>query len=211
MERLKKFGSHAIAYAVSGLTAVAGLDPSTVPAEWLPYIGLAGMAATGGHNVFAVIKPKFNPAIKSVFILAVSVLVAASMAGCAFLKPENAALHQIAVQYATGKYIEAANDGEETARACKVIAVSETVATLTSNEAITLDELEAHALAAVVNTNMSPADRILANTLVAAVVAELRARVDTGVLSEQDRYRVGLVLGWVKQAAEMYVPVQANT
>jgi hypothetical protein len=211
VEKVKKFGAHVVSYLTNGAMLLAGLDPATLPPSWLPYIAAAGLLVTGAHNVQAAGK-KFDPAIKSLVGFGVgAVLLAYMVSGCSFLKPENAVLHQVAVQYATGKYIEGADEGKEIDRACKIIAVSETVAALATSDTVTLDGLEAHALSVVANASMSPADRILANTLVAAVVAELRARVDTGVLSDQDRYRVGLVLGWVKQAAGAYVPVKTGT
>lgn len=212
MEKVKKFGAHVISYLTNAAVLAAGVSPAVVPAEWLPYIGAIGLLATGAHNVQVAAKPGFDGRVGAVaFIAASTIILSGVLGGCSFLKPENAALHQVAVQYATGKYIEAAGPDAMEARACKVLSVSDAIAALATDDTVTLDSLESHALQAVAKAEMTPADRILANTLVAAVVAELRARVDTGVLSDQDRYRVGLVLGWVKQAAGLYVPVETGS
>lgn len=136
------------------------------------------------------------------FVLA-SILSVAALCGCAST-PQNAVLQQVAVQYATGKFIEAKPAAERAARAADVIAVAGVVKTLASGDTSTVDELANHVQGILAGANLSPSDRLLANTLVAAVVAELQARVSNGVLSANDRLAVSKVLDWVVQAAQGY-------
>jgi hypothetical protein len=210
VEKVKKFGSVALAYIMSGLTTVAGVDPTTLPPKYAAWVGGAGLLLTALHNAQLVKCKTAATAVKAVALFGCTVLMASVLLGCR-TTPENAVLHQVAVQYATGKYIESAPEADYADRAQKVIAVAELAQALAADEAVTLDTLEIQVFRVVQNAPLSMADRVLANTLVAAVVAELRARVNAGVLSDQDRYRVGMVLGWVKQAAKIYVPVPTGT
>lgn len=135
-------------------------------------------------------------------ILVVTVF-ALLMPACA-TTPQSALVEQVAVQYATGKFIEAKPDAQRAGRAADVIKVAGVIKTLASGDTATVDELSVYVETVLADAGLSPSDRLLANTLVAAVVAELQARVQNGILSPDDRLKVATALDWVIQAAQGY-------
>lgn len=151
----------------------------------------------------------FRARIGLVEILCVAcVCVLLSCIGCATLKdlasPNNSAVQQIAVQYATGKFIEAKPAAERAARAKEVKAVALAVRQVASSDSSTVVALQALASAKVAASGLQGADRLLADALVAAVVQELSSRVSTGVLTPENQVIVAKVLDWVVAAADAY-------
>lgn len=135
---------------------------------------------------------------------AVAMVVGLLLSAACATTPQGALVEQVAVQYATGKLIEAKPVNERAARAAEVLRIASTIQTLASGDTATVDELEAHVDAILANVAMSPSDRLLASTVVSAVVAALKDRVSDGVLSPDDRLVVTKVLGWAIQAAQGY-------
>ncbi len=140
-----------------------------------------------------------------------SVILCASIAlgalsGCSTLMdPGNRAGQQIAVQYATGKYIESpATPEARQARARQVKAVAENLKTVAKSDSATIAQLHELAMAKVAKANLSPSDRLLATTLVGVAVQELSQRVSIGVLDPDTRVAVSRLLDWVIAAASAY-------
>lgn len=137
-------------------------------------------------------------------VLALSAVTA--LPACKTLtNPDNRIAQQIAVQYATGKFIE----GEKTvdsrlARARSVAKVAENLKAVTGGGAATIAQLHELAVEKVAKANLTPADRILASTLLDVAVQELSARVTTGVLDPDAVVAVNRLLDWVIAAASAY-------
>jgi predicted component of type VI protein secretion system len=150
---------------------------------------------------------RFGPLVP-MFALLVLALVAGALTGCATLSaPQNQAVEQITVQYATGKFIEAKPTGpERAARAAQVKAVALSVKSVAASDSATIASLSELALSKVATANLQPSDRLLAQSLVTAVVNELSARVAGGVLTPENRVVVTQMLDWVIAAADAYAP-----
>ncbi len=132
--------------------------------------------------------------------------VAVIVPGCATLtNPDNRVAQQIAVQYATGKFIEAPATAEgRQARARQVKAVAENLKTVAASDSANIAQLRSLAMAKVDKANLTASDRLLAATLVDIAVQELSARVASGVLSPDAVVAVSRLLDWVIAAAAAY-------
>lgn len=118
--------------------------------------------------------------------------------------PQVELASQVAIQLATGKFIESSSN--PAARAERVAQIATQVKALAAGDTSTVDALNEYvenALASA-NVHLEPSDRILINTLVAAVVDELHRRVSNGVLSDKDKLIVSHVLDWIIEASEVY-------
>lgn len=124
------------------------------------------------------------PAIVAVLVL---------LAGCTSNpSAREEAIINLSVSYATAKYIEQRPDSRENivqvATAAKAVIGGEFATLLTLKEFVgqELDKL-----------SLSPADRVLADGLVALVAAELDAKIGEGVLSPDQHVRVDAILDLV--------------
>lgn len=139
-------------------------------------------------------------------LLAATAALCALVSGCATLT-SNETSAKLVVSYATLKVIEAGKTPEAQAeRAAKIRQIAEESKTFLDTESVTLTFLESAVRSRLAGANLSPADRMLADALVVVVMDELKAKVSSGVLPEDERYRVSTVLGWVISATT-YVPV----
>lgn len=132
-----------------------------------------------------------------------------SLVGCQspLFNPDNRLAQQITVQYATGKFIEAAGTaGARASRAADVKSVAESVRKVAASDSASIGALSQLAMAKVAAAKLTPADRLLAQALVAAVTDELSKRVAGGVLDADARVAVGRLLDWVSAAADAYAP-----
>ncbi len=139
--------------------------------------------------------------------LAAALLVSlfATLPGCAtFGTGQNAVFQQVAVQYAVGKFIEAKPEAQRVERAVQVKSIAKAVSDVAGNPDATADTLYALALEKINGASLSPADYLLATTVLAAVSEELKTRVNHGILSPESRVAVDRVLGWVIGAATAY-------
>ncbi len=140
--------------------------------------------------------------LKNIFLNWVVACVFASViVGCQSINA-NVDQSKLLVQVATMKAIEA---GEDTnARAERVKAIAAEGQSFLDGENVSVSLLESAVANRLAALDLTPSDRVLANALVGAVVAELNARVGEGLLSTEQKYTVSQVLGWVEQAASFY-------
>lgn len=132
-------------------------------------------------------------------------MCAFALPGCQTLtNPDNRLAQQIAVQYAAGKFIEAAPTAERVQRAQDVAKVASGVKAMVSDGSASISQLQAYAMAKVNSANLSPSDKLLATALVDVAVQELSLRVSTGVLDPEARVTVHRLLDWVTAAATAY-------
>lgn len=138
--------------------------------------------------------------------LALAILLSVGLVGCATMSaPQNQMVEQIAVQYATGKFIEAkAFPADRIERAAQVKSVAVAVKAVAASDNADIATLEALAMSRINTANLQPSDRLLAQALVAAVVTELSTRVANGALSASDRVLVTQMLDWVISACDAY-------
>lgn len=147
------------------------------------------------RNVCWPFTPQFNGLLLALTVL---VIVALMLPGCASLERGDATA-RLAVTYAALKTIESGDD--PAARAAEVAAIARDAQRFLDSETVTVALLE-HAVRSRLPADLSPADRLLADALVDAVVAELETRVGLGVLDAGQRLVVNQVLGWIVGAAE---------
>jgi hypothetical protein len=130
------------------------------------------------------------------------ILIALAITGCSVLsKPENQPLARAGVQYATAKLIEQGNPAKERAGRIKAIAI-DLQSLFKADEQATIPALEALIREKVREPleSLSPADRMLAENLIAVVVQELQARLGKGVLAPDQMIVVNDILQWVIDA-----------
>lgn len=132
--------------------------------------------------------------------LLIAAVAALSMTGCATLQ-NNSGSARLVVSYATLKVIEAGKSPEAQAeRAQNIRRIASDAKSILDLESVSLEFLQSAVRARLADLSLSPADRMLADGLVNLIVQELQLKVDSGVLSEEQRYRVSTVLGWVIDA-----------
>lgn len=153
--------------------------------------------------------PKAHP-FTLLFAGILAVLTMSSMTGCATWTPSQQLAATVGIQYATAKYIEHEPQAKQEARAVKVINTVVALKAVAYDATATVDTLQGEAYALIERSQLSTADTILANSIVAAVVDELRKRVSTGVLKETDKLVVVKVLDNIIAAARAYVPNPAE-
>lgn len=144
---------------------------------------------------------------KYVVALVMACLAAVGCAGFFTTPSSEQVLAKIAIQQATVRAIQAAPADEVASRAERVVAiVDEALAVLEGAEdgVITSEELAA-VVARVLPQELSPADKLLVQDLVALIAAEIQARVPAPQLGLPVA-EVSVVLGWVREAAVVAVP-----
>lgn len=134
-------------------------------------------------------------------LVLVSTLLAVGMqvSGCALTTLQSNPSARLAVTYATLKVIEDGADPQQ--RAEKVLSIATEAREFIETDALNLSQLEAALRARLADENLSPSDQLLADALILTVVAELEAKVGSGMLSPEQKLTVGTVLGWVITAA----------
>lgn len=135
------------------------------------------------------------------------IALACALTGCKTAPGQSNVAARVAVTYATAKYIEKADPGEEQARrAQRIVAVLDQIEGLAGGDSsVTVDLLRAY-VAQRLPADLSQADRLLAGTLIDVATQELRARIGEGVLSETSLLKVREVLQWVREGATSYLP-----
>lgn len=208
MDKLKTYGGHLLAYGGS-IIAILAAHPEVLPPDLLQYAGVAGLVLTALANAHAAgvkLPGAASVAPKMLALFAVSVLVVTTLSACQVLTPTQSIAQQVAIQYATAKFIEDKHaDTDRAKRAADVIKAAEAVKAFASGETVTIATLQAKGLELVAGSNLGLADKALANTLVVVVVQELQSRVNAGVLSDDDRIKVVTVLDSIIAAANAYV------
>ena len=135
----------------------------------------------------------------------VAAVAALTLAGCASLQA-NSGSARLVVSYATLKVIEAGKSPEAQAqRAENIRRIATDAKSFLDLESVSLEFLQSAVRARLADLDLSPADRMLADGLVTLIVQELQLKVDSGVLSTEQRYRVSTVLGWVIDATSYVV------
>ncbi len=147
--------------------------------------------------------------MKRFALFATALLAFSCLPGCEFFSqftsPKNQLVEQIAIQYATGKYIEGEKQpAERVARAVRVGKVAADIKAVAGADDATIAALRELAAKQIAGAKLSPADSLLANTLVDAVVLALSEKVASGVLSPDAKVAVDKLLDWVIAAAAAY-------
>lgn len=135
--------------------------------------------------------------MRGIKILTALAVTLGLLAGCATFT-QNLPVEQLVVEFATLKTIE---QGKTTAdrqtRAARIVAIATGAKTIVDTGNTTVAALQAAIEARVAKLGLSPADSLLAEALVQAVIAEVNKRVTSGVLSPDTAVQVDTVLGWV--------------
>lgn len=133
--------------------------------------------------------------------LTLTIALAISLGGCTAIE-QSPVTAKLATQYATLKVIGEGDDSAERAATIREIAAD--AKRFLDHDAVTLPGLHAAVMERVDMGSLSPADRLLANALIGAVVAELEARLGSGpgMIPPDDLYQIAEVLDWVIEAAQ---------
>ena len=129
-------------------------------------------------------------------------IIASSMSGCAALTQHSAAVELI-VSQAAMRYIEGAAPLARVDRARRVVAIAEKILPLVSSDKVTVEQLASIALAAI-PSDLSPADRALALSVINIAAQELRNKVGEGVLAADAVVTVKGVITSIENAALVY-------
>jgi len=195
------------------LSYVTALGVAISPAKATAALGLTGLVLNQILIVVARNQEPDNPNVLrqrgfvsppfAAFLLVLSLAVACvGLSGCSTLS-QNVDQSKLIVQVATMKVIES-DRGATAERAARIQEIAGDARTFLDGTDVSVALLEDSVMARLAGMDLAPSDRVLASALVAAVVAELNARVGDGLLSSEQRYTVSEVLGWIEQAAEFY-------
>ncbi len=138
---------------------------------------------------------------RAIGALAIAAVAAVAMSGALSGCQGDSPGAQMLVSYATMKVIEqGTSPAAQHARAEKIHDIASQAKVVLGGETATLGLLE-HAIRQSIGTlDLSPPDAFLADALVRQVLYELQKRVGSGVLAEEQRFKVSEVLGWVIDA-----------
>ncbi len=132
---------------------------------------------------------------------ATAFVVMCGLQGCTTFG-NNVAAEKLVVQYATMKVVE--SDKDSTAeRAAKINEIATAAQSFFDSDTATVALLRAEVQKRL-PPDLSPADKMLAGALIDTVVTELQARVGEGLVPEEKRYQVSVVLGWIREATGFY-------
>lgn len=145
-------------------------------------------------------------------LLVLVALAVLFVTGCASTSGTGSTTARVAVSYATAKYVEKAGGAEaQKLRAARVVAVVDQIEGLASGDSsVTVSALRAY-VAQRLPVDLSPADRILAGTLIDVAAAELEARIGAGDLKSEALLKVREVLKWVREGAAPYAAASPAT
>lgn len=115
---------------------------------------------------------------------------------------QNAGGEKLVIQYATMKVIEADRDAMAE-RAARIDEIARSAQVFFSGESADVALLSVEVRKRL-PADLSPADRVLANVLIDAVMAELQARVGSGLVPPDKRWQVNAVLGWIRETTLFY-------
>jgi hypothetical protein len=200
VDKVKSYGAHALAYVVSGLTVVAGLDPNLLPDNLKVYVGVAGLLLTAVHNVQAANAPKpgtITSVAKVLALFAFSVMLASSLVACKTaptVKEQSAVA--VAINIATGRAIQQ-NDTDAKvwkARAVQYKAIAVRLQAVNDAGTATVATLGAELQPLI--AKLGPADQLAARSLLAAVTPYLQeqanANADLGNIHERVTYMLAV-------------------
>jgi hypothetical protein len=138
-------------------------------------------------------------------MIAAACLGAMALSGCAAINSMSATagvVENSTVQFATAEYIsKAGTTVQQLARAQQVKAIAIEIQGL-DNGTVTVTQLEAAVTADILK--LSPPEQILANALLAEIVANLGVQVNTGVLGATVTAQVNVVMNDVIAACKLY-------
>lgn len=146
-------------------------------------------------------------------ILCVIVAACVALAGCASLGEKDTRANTAAkvfTQYAVAKYLEKKDSDFTRAKAADNIrGVSRDVLAVIDAQGsadINIPFLKSYALAQINKAGLSPADSLLATSLLDLIVTELSERIGNGTLSPDALVSVKQVLGWIIEACNLLSP-----
>lgn len=124
-------------------------------------------------------------------------------AGTSAISPDQTKLlAKVAVQYAVLKVAEKHPD-----KAAKILEISHAVRAVAGSDGFNTVDLLMDFVRVKANiASLSPADQLLAGTLLDAIQAELKAKIGNGTLTTDKLLIVGEVAGWIEDAAKLGVP-----
>lgn len=187
MDKIKAYGAHAVAYAVSLLTLVAGLDPALMPPKVGVYVGAAGILLAAAHNVQAAGEPKPGTVTSVAKMLAVFCLlilctvgIGSTLVACKTLPTAKEQTGvAIAVNVLAGRAIQRSDTDPSVwaQRAEQYKAVAEQIRATNSTGTASLATLNVE-LHSIIAKNLGPADQIAANAVVDALRPYVQEQVD---------------------------------
>ena len=138
---------------------------------------------------------------------AAAILVVLVSACASTPAPVKDLAYNVVVQQATARFIEYKQSmGDRSLRAAEVARVASILRDLAAGEETTISDLQARALSIIAErSNLQPSDKVLANTLVAAVGELLQQKIKDGLLKPDDRVRVENMLTQIVATCQFYI------
>lgn len=144
--------------------------------------------------------------MKTLICMQIVAIALVLLVGCASFE-RNQSAAKLAISYSVLKYVESAGDtNAQAARAARVRNVAERALALTDGKDVILAAVEAAVRAEVAKLNLSPADLMLADGLIAVISDEISKRVGEGILSPEQLVQTKVVLGWIINATDFAIP-----
>ena len=180
---LRSYGAHALAYALSALTIVAGL-PAPMQSALGPHagqiVGVAGILLTAAHNTDAVMNKPGAPSVTTVAkvlaFIAIMVMVSPVLTACTtvqgfFASPQSTVVVTVGVDVAVATAEQHGVKASDINRVAKIAlaANASTSASLGAVSAVVNSEMA--------QLNLPPLDMVAANALEALVSQAIQAKV----------------------------------
>lgn len=131
-------------------------------------------------------------------ILFISILLST---GCSTFNIQDPS-HKLAIQYATGQYIE---QGNTVVRAEKVIAYAEEAKTLLDFQGFSVTAIKDRLKERVMAEGLSPSDSLLALTLIDMVQVKVNQDINKGIIDPTTKVTLNEVLNAIISVSKMYL------
>lgn len=129
-----------------------------------------------------------------------------SLTACATIN-DNLNLTQALTRTSIAHFIEASPAPEDRAQHVRDIATE--VKTIAGSDQTTLADLQSAVSSRIAKYDLSIADRLLVDDLIAAVVKSINAEIGQGALKPDQRVAIGAIMDAIIQAANLYLPAAA--
>lgn len=138
--------------------------------------------------------------MKNIKYWVMSILIAIALSGCANLDVGNNPSTKLVVQYSTLKLIQQSDDVSRE----NVVSVAQKAKRLvSSDEEVVLSNLKQEIVGYVDISKLEPSDVLLFLTLVQTVESYVKQEYEDGVVTNEMKAKINVVLNWILEASTM--------
>lgn len=124
--------------------------------------------------------------------IAAAFLSLSMLAGCSSLGQGDSLLAEVAVRYATMKYLE-----EHPEKADRVVELAEQAKVLLDTDLVSLVDIKQEIMKRVDFHEVGAADYVLISTLADLIATEVRVNLDGGYLTDDQKVKVNQILDYI--------------